>query len=108
MNNKTKTELAEAIFIAKKNNNLDVANAISVPTRQQAKVNLEEINKTSEDIVIVPGKVLGTGEIEKKKTIYALGFSETAKEKLEKAGCKFESIYDALKKDSKIKGAILK
>ena len=108
MNKKTSTELAEAIFIAKKNNNLAIAKAISVSTRNQAKINLEDINKAEGDVVIVPGKVLSRGEADKKKTVYALGFSEGATEKLEKAGCKFETIYDALKKDPKINGVILK
>jgi ribosomal protein L18E len=104
---KTNPELAEAILIAKKNNLIELAKALSTSTRRQSKINLEDINKQKENIIIVPGKVLSTGEISK-KTVYALGFSQIAKEKLKKSGSKFETILEALKKDNKLKGKILK
>lgn len=107
MNNKTNIVLAETIFLAKKNNLLEIASAISVPARKLASVNLERINHSKSDVIIVPGKVLSNGEIAKKIKVYALGYSKTAKEKLKKAGCECKTILEALKKGEKIKGEII-
>ena len=112
MKKKTNSYLVETIFLAKKNN-LELASALSVPSRQQAAVNLTEINGSKSEIVLIPGKVLSGGEIESKKSlkVYALGFSEKAIEKLKKAGCETKTILEALKnlkKGEKLKGEILK
>ena len=107
MKKKTNPELAEAIYLAKKTNS-ELASAISVPTRQQAKINLEDIEKSKETTVIVPGKVLSLGEVSKKIKVYALGFSANAKAKLDKAGCETKTIFEALKAGEQIKGKILK
>ena len=108
MKKKTNPELAKAIYLAKKNNLLDLAKAISVPTRMQSKINITELNKSEKASVIVPGTVLSNGEISKKIKVYALRFTEKAKEKLEKAGCEIYSICDSLEKGEKIEGEILK
>jgi len=108
MNEKTNTYLAEAIFIAKKNNLIEIARALSISTRRQAKINLTRINEAKKDIVIIPGKVLSSGEINRKLKVYALGFSENAKIKLKKAGCEFKNILDVLKQNKKIDGEIIK
>ena len=114
MKRKTKTILEETIFLAKKNN-LELASELSVPTRQLAAVNLSKINEAKAEVVLIPGKVLSSGEIEaskgSKKRIYALGFSENAREKLKKSGIEFKTILEALKslkKGEKLKGEILK
>ncbi len=110
MRKKTNPELAEAIFLAKKHNLKDIGSAISVSSKMQAKVNLEKINHAKEDSVIIPGKVLGGGEIEKGKKIkiYALGFSESAEDKLKKAGVYYEKILHALRENNKLNGKILR
>ena len=82
MKKKTNPELAEAIFIAKKNNLTELADAISKPIRQQAKVNLTELNNVEGDSVIVAGKVLSIGTLDKKVKVYALSYSEKAAEKM--------------------------
>jgi len=108
MKRKTNTYLARAIYLAKKNNLLELAESISVPSRDQASVNIQKLNESKKDALIVPGKVLGTGEIERKVEVYALGFSESAKQKLKKAGCTFSTILEALESNKKIKGEIVK
>jgi len=108
MKKKTKSNLAEAIYLAKKNNLLELASAISISTRLQAKVNLEDIEKAGKTSVIIPGKVLSKGEVSKKVKVYALGFSESARTKLEKAGAEVKDIFESLKKGEKIEGEILK
>ena len=105
---KTNSLLAEAIFIAKKNNLKEIASAIACPTKRQAKVNVGRLNEIKADVVIIPGKVLSSGDIKKKMKVYALSFSKVAEEKLKKAGCEYKTILEALKKDNKLKGEIIK
>ena len=111
MHNKRNSYLAEAIFLAKKTGNLEIANAISVPTRMHAAINVARLNEAKSDSVIIPGKVLSDREIAKKIKVYALGYSEKAREKLKKAGCEAKSILESLKnlkKGEKLKGEIIK
>lgn len=56
--------------------------------RQRRVVNLYKLNRLTKagDIVYVPGKVLGAGNMDHPITISAFGFSKTAYEKLLKSG----------------------
>ena len=83
---KTNPELVETIELAKKNNQISLAQKLSSSTRKQSKVNLDELNKLKENKVIVAGKVLGKGSIQKKIEVAALSFSKQAEEKLKKSG----------------------
>lgn len=107
MKRKTNPQLAETIFLAKKAN-LEIASEIAVPSRMQAAVNLDKLNNAKTTEVIIPGKVLGGGNLSKKLTVYALAFSESAREKLKKSGCQAITLLDALKKNLKLKGEIIK
>tara|TARA_Y100000310_G_scaffold325724_1_gene389614 strand:+ start:2010 stop:2357 length:348 start_codon:yes stop_codon:yes gene_type:complete len=102
---KTNPELVETIELAKKNNQLELAKKLSSSTRLQSKVNLEDLSKLKESKIIVVGKVLGKGDMEGKKEIAALGFSESAENKLKKSGSKILLIKDAIK--DKFDGKIL-
>jgi large subunit ribosomal protein L18e len=106
---KTNSELGETMLLAKKEN-LEIAKILSSPTRKRMKMNLEEINKETKDgeTVIIPGKVLGQGDLDKKVKIIALSFSSSAEEKLKKSKCEARKLIDELKKDKKLKGRILK
>ncbi|MGM5480048.1 MAG: 50S ribosomal protein L18e [Nanobdellota archaeon] len=61
-----------------------VAVELEKPTRRKREVNVFKIAKTARDgeIIIVPGKVLGSGLLDRKVTVAALQFSEGAKEKI--------------------------
>ncbi|UCD04153.1 MAG: 50S ribosomal protein L18e [Candidatus Woesearchaeota archaeon] len=76
-----------------------VAKDLSKPARQRRSVNLARINKYSKanDTIIVPGKVLGTGELDHKVTVAAFDFSEAAKKKIDNA----ISIQELMKKNPK-------
>lgn len=65
-----------------------VAYHLSKPRRQRVEVNLSRINRYVEDgdVVVVPGKVLGSGELTKKVTVAAWKFSRTAIAKLRGKG----------------------
>ncbi|HOZ35541.1 MAG TPA: 50S ribosomal protein L18e [archaeon] len=64
---------------------VSVAKILEASSKKQPSKNLFNLQKMSYindgDIVVIPGKILGTGILEKKITIYALSFSESAKTK---------------------------
>ena len=97
MQRKTNPELVETILLAKKNNQLELAKKLSSSTKTQSKINLDDLNKLKESKIIVVGKVLGKGEIEKKIEIAAISFSESAENKLKKSGSKIMIIKEAIK-----------
>ena len=55
------------------------------PTRIRREVNLDRLNRHTKanDTVIVPGKVLGSGELNHKLKVAAFRFSESAKAKVD-------------------------
>jgi large subunit ribosomal protein L18e len=101
---KTNFELIETIELAKKNNLLELAHKLSGPTRLQKKIDLEDLNKLKENKILVVGKVLGKGEIERKISVFALSFSESALEKLKKKGCEIKTIKQEIEKNKKLEG----
>jgi len=104
---KTSSDLVETIILAKKLKPwLKIAHLISVPRRKQAAVNLKDIEKETKegDTILVPGKVLGQGEISKKIRIAALYFSESAMKKLKEKKCEQVSIKEEIKVNPKAQG----
>ena len=88
---KTNPELKNLIRELKrlsKKENVNIWNAIAKQleksTRRRSAVNLQRINKYCKDneTIIIPGKVLSSGNLDKKVTVAALQFSEKAKEKI--------------------------
>lgn len=98
---KTNSVLVETIIAAKKKDAWnEVAELLSGSRRKRVNINLNELNgfeASDKDILVVPGKVLSEGNIDKKVKIVALGYSERAKEKLLKSGCKVSSILEEIK-----------
>ncbi len=76
-----------------------IALDLEKPTRQRRAVNLSRINRHTKEneVVVVPGKVLGSGDLNHKLTISAYQFSEQAKDKLEKSGAQIVSLLDLSK-----------
>ena len=66
----------------------DVADRLSRSNRRTAEVNLSSINRyaVADETILVPGKVLSNGELDKKVNVVALKFSAKAQEKIESAG----------------------
>ncbi len=62
-----------------------VAKNLEGSTRRMRQVNVWKINKLTKDseTIIVPGKVLGQGELDHKVNVAAYQFSESAKAKIE-------------------------
>ena len=103
---KSNFDLVETILTAKKNSKwLEVASLLSGPRRKFTNFNLDEINEKSKDgeTVVIAGKVLSSGNSNKKITVVALNFSERAKEKLLKSKIPFSNITEEIKKNPNAK-----
>ena len=79
-----------------------IAKDLEKPTRIRRIINLYKINKYAkeDETVIVPGKVLGVGELDHKLTIAAFSFSNSAIEKINQKGKAIE-IKELIKQDPK-------
>ena len=82
-----------------------IATDLEKPTRNQRIVNVYKIEQYAKpnEVVIVPGKVLGTGELSKKVTVAAYSFSEEAKQKINGKGTAI-TILELVEKNPKGKG----
>ena len=83
-----------------------IADDLSQSSRRRSIVNLININKFTKDneTIIVPGKVLGDGDLSHKVTVAAWNFSESAIDKLNKTGSKTITINDLMKNNPSGKG----
>ena len=75
-----------------------VAELLERPARRRVIVNVSKINRYAQpgEIVVVPGKVLGAGMIEKPITVAAMAFSMSAIEKIKATGGRVIHILDLL------------
>ncbi|WP_335998734.1 50S ribosomal protein L18e [Halorientalis halophila] len=66
----------------------DVATRLEKPRRTHAEVNLGRIERYAreDETVVVPGKVLGSGVLQKEVTVAAVDFSGTAETKIDQVG----------------------
>ncbi|HDM23801.1 MAG TPA: 50S ribosomal protein L18e [Candidatus Bathyarchaeota archaeon] len=80
-----------------------VAEQLAKPRRLRAEVNISKINRyTSEgDTVVVPGKVLGCGELDHPVTVAAFAFSKNALEKIKAAGGRAVTIWQLVEENPK-------
>jgi len=106
---KTNPKLVETIMKAKKNGLwVEVAGMLSCPARRMTNANLDEIDKKAKDgeVVVVAGKVLGTGNLTKRVKLIAFAFSKSAEDKLKKAKIDYSMIKDEIDKNQKTKLSI--
>lgn len=104
---KMDSEIVSTILEAKKNKEwVKIAQIISGSTRNYSSINLKEINRKSSegDTIVVPGKVLGSGELDKKVKICALKFSVSAVEKMRSSKSEAVTLIDEIKKNPKAQG----
>jgi len=103
---KLNLELVETIRLSRKNVKWqEVAGILSSSRRNKIAMNLEKINKEAKDneTILVPGKILSEGEINKKIKIIANDFSERAEKKLTRSKIKFSRISDEIKTNPEAK-----
>ena len=86
-----------------------IAKDLEKPRRIRRIVNLSRINRYANEgeTIIVPGKVLGDGIIEKKVEVAAFNFSQSAIEKIKSAGGSVSTIRELLDKNPEAKGVRL-
>jgi large subunit ribosomal protein L18e len=96
-----KTAATEDVKIWKR-----VANDLSKSSRQRRVVNLSRINNYSKDndTIIVPGKVLSSGDIDHKVQVVAFNFSKSAIDKIVGAKGTAMTITELLKANPRPKG----
>jgi len=84
----------------------DLAVRLAKPSRNWAEVNLSHISRHCKvnEIVLVPGVLLGAGELKVPVTIVAYRMTGKAKEKLVRSGGKALSIQELIKTNPKGKG----
>lgn len=82
-----------------------VADELIKPTRNKRIVNLFKLNMYTKDgdVIVVPGKVLGTGDINHKVTVAAFSFSQSAIQKIKDAKGNVMSIHELVQKHPKAK-----
>ena len=80
-----------------------IADELEKPTRQRRTVNLSRINRftKAQETIIVPGKVLGTGNLNHSITIAAYAFSGSSQQKITEAKGKTVTIPELLKQNPK-------
>ena len=78
-----------------------ISKKISSPRQNRIEANLHRINKKTKqnDVIVIPGKVLGNGNLNHKLTIACLDYSKSAREKILASGSKLISIEELLEKN---------
>jgi|SRR3989344_246172 len=104
---KRNVEVVATINLAKQLGHLSLAKKLSSPRSNYLAINLDELDRLTDEKIIVVGKVLGSGVINRKVTIGAFGFSKQAADSLKKAGCVSMTIKEMLQKDKKLTGVTL-
>lgn len=84
----------------------DVAKRLEKPGKNHAQVNLSKINRYAKDgeTVLIAGKVLGSGLLDKAITVAAFNFSLTAVEKITSLGGQCLTIEQILEENPKGSG----
>ncbi len=79
-----------------------IATDLERPTRIRRIINISKLDRYTkkDDVVVVPGKVLGSGELGHSVTVAAFTFSDQARDKINKVG-KTLSLNDLLKTNPK-------
>jgi large subunit ribosomal protein L18e len=80
-----------------------LAKRLNKPRRQRYEVNLYKLEKFADpkETVVVPGIVLGSGNVTKAFRVAALKFSGDARKKIEKAGGKCIDMEDFVREPAK-------
>jgi len=80
-----------------------IAEDLEKPTRQRRVVNISRLNRNTKpnEVIVVPGKVLGSGILNHSLVVAAFSFSQSAKERIEQAKGKCLAIPELIKQNPK-------
>ncbi|MDE1848549.1 MAG: 50S ribosomal protein L18e [Nanoarchaeota archaeon] len=104
---KRNPELVKTIKDAQKSRGwFKISEILASPRRNHKDINLNQIEEQTKEgeTIVVPGKVLSMGEINKKIKIVAFNFSDGAREKILKSGGKISTISEEIKINPDAKG----
>tara|TARA_B100001029_G_scaffold8333_1_gene5838 strand:- start:4265 stop:4636 length:372 start_codon:yes stop_codon:yes gene_type:complete len=116
INRKSNSELVQSIISLKKaarDNDApiwrSIAKRLEGPSRNWPTVNISklEYNSQKNSKIVVPGKLMGSGNLTKKVTVSAYSFTKSATEKIEKAGGKCLQYNDFIKSNPKGKDVMV-
>ena len=79
----------------------EIARRIKGSRRARPEVNLDKLDANAAKTIVVPGKVLGNGTLNKAVKVAALSFSASAREKIEKKGGKTMTIAELVQSNPK-------
>ena len=87
----------------------DVALRLEKSRSNWAEPNLSRLSRYAADekLILVPGKLLGSGDLSSKHTVAAFSVSTSARAKIEAAGGEVVSIHDLMKKNPTGKGVYI-
>jgi large subunit ribosomal protein L18e len=106
----TNPQLIEVISLLRKTSKeqtapiwADVADDLAHTRSQRIAVNISSINRNTEkaDVVVVPGKVLSSGELDHTVTVASFEVSDAAKAKVTASKGQYISIKELLEKNPK-------
>lgn len=87
----------------------DVALRLEKSRSNWASPNLSRLSRyaADEEVILVPGKLLGSGNISSKHTVAAFSVSTSARKKIEAAGGEVVSIHEMMKNNPEGKGVYI-
>ena len=99
--NPEKQNLLKTLWNSKRRIWRNIAKKLSKPKKDHIIVNLGKINRLGKpnETIVVPGKVLATGKLEKKIILAAYAFSDECKEKISKVKGEYISIQELMKRN---------
>ena len=99
--NVQKRMLARKLWQTKRRIWRDVSKRLMAPQKNRVEVNLAKLNRATSknDIVVIPGKILANGLMEKQITVASYAISNSAAKKLEESGCKSMTIEELLEQN---------
>ena len=110
MTNQIVIQMVKTLRGASKKNNAPIwerlADLALKPTRAKRTINLGQLDKfvSDNDVVVVPGKVLGTGSLSHKITLCSFSISTTGAKKITESGGKVLDISQIIKNHPTGKG----
>ncbi|HKU33268.1 MAG TPA: 50S ribosomal protein L18e [Candidatus Nitrosotalea sp.] len=110
MTNQVVIQMAKELQVASKKNKAPIWSKLAElalkPSRAKRVLNLGQIDKfvSDNDIVVVPGKVLGTGTVSHKITLCSFSISTTGAKKVTQSGGKIIDFAQLIKNNPTGKG----
>ncbi|MGI0062063.1 MAG: 50S ribosomal protein L18e [Nitrosotalea sp.] len=110
MTNQIVIQMVKTLRGASKKNNAPIwerlADLALKPTRAKRTMNLGQLDKfiSDNDVVVVPGKILGTGSLSHKITLCSFSISTTGAKKIIQSGGKILDISEIIKNHPTGKG----